>query len=104
MFLDKNNVCTIYNQRPAICRLYPLLWKRDSSGKNEIFIDVSCPLVYEIPLKEIISWSKDQKNTNQMRKMGSLDFDGRYRNYINFTQLKSYNKSLSLIDEFNSSK
>lgn len=99
MFLDKNNVCKIYGQRPVMCRMYPLLWKRNFSGKNAIFIDVSCPLVYEKPIKEIVSWSKDIKNVNQMRKMGSLDFDGRYRNYINFSQLKINNEAISLIED-----
>ncbi|OLS19576.1 MAG: hypothetical protein HeimC3_45260 [Candidatus Heimdallarchaeota archaeon LC_3] len=99
MFLGKDNKCSIYLERPVMCRMYPLLWKRDLKKNNSLFIDVSCPLIYLKPIKEIILWSKDHKNMNQMKKMGSLDFDGRNRNYINFTQLKKDDGALSLVED-----
>ena len=37
----KNHQCTIYNERPSICRVYPL----SPSIDNNIYIDDSCPAV-----------------------------------------------------------
>ncbi len=37
----KNHQCTIYNERPSICRVYPLSPNLD----NKIYIDDSCPAI-----------------------------------------------------------
>lgn len=37
----KNHQCTIYNERPSICRVYPL----SPSIDNNVYIDDSCPAV-----------------------------------------------------------
>lgn len=37
----KNNACTIYENRPTVCRTYPLSPNLD----NEIYIDINCPEV-----------------------------------------------------------
>lgn len=37
----KNNQCSIYEQRPSICRIYPLSPTLD----NKLFIDTNCPAV-----------------------------------------------------------
>ena len=39
----KNNTCSIYENRPNVCKTYPLSPNID----NEIYIDTSCPEIYK---------------------------------------------------------
>ena len=90
--LDENNACSIYEDRPLICSLYPILWK-----KKNYFIDMICPLVHFIPLRDIAMWPDEPKNIEIMKYMDELDFDGRSRQYINLKTLHEMNDALILV-------
>lgn len=92
MFLGERNQCTIYNERPLICRLYPILWKKDN-----YFVDLICPLVHAITLREIATWPA--KNSDSLKDMPELDFDGRSRQYINLKTLFDMNDALEILKD-----
>ena len=92
MFLGDKNQCTIYDKRPLICRLYPILWKKDN-----YFVDLICPLVHALPLRDIATWPS--KNTESLKDMPELDFDGRSRQYINLKTLFGMNDALEILKD-----
>lgn len=94
IFLGKNNQCTIYDQRPLICRLYPILWKKDN-----YFVDLICPLVHVVPLREIATWPEKNQNKKSLPDIPELDFDGRNRQYINLKTLLSMNDTLEILKD-----
>jgi Fe-S-cluster containining protein len=52
-FLDlETGECKIHDNKPIICKVYPLKWGKDDSTLFMIF----CPLTHVIPLQEIKSW------------------------------------------------
>ena len=83
IFLNEGKECSIYMKRPTTCRTYPLFWKKNTKMQKNYYIDMSCPLTLEIPLKTILSWSKDETNIKSMSSLGDLDFDGREKYYLN---------------------
>lgn len=77
----KNFKCTIYNERPAVCKVYPL----SSAITNEIFIDTSCPAVNKAG-KSIVNNGSIQEeffheklNANQNKTVGT---------YLHFSKFK----------------
>lgn len=46
----KENKCTIYNERPSICRVYPLSPNID----DKLYIDDSCPAINSIGIEKIV--------------------------------------------------
>ncbi len=56
-FNDQTKKCSIENEKPVICKLYPLKWKHQHS----LFISLVCPLTHYIPLKTIVSWAEPFK-------------------------------------------
>lgn len=92
--LNDDNICIIYSERPLMCRMYPILWKKDN-----IYIDMICPLTHFLPLRNIAFWPNDPKNKAQLIHMEELDFDGRSRQYINLKSLKAMNDALAPIIE-----
>ncbi len=94
MFLGGTNQCTIYDKRPLICRLYPILWKKDN-----YFIDLICPLVHAVPLRDIATWPETNKNKASLKDMPELDFDGRSRQYINLKTLFGMNDTLEILKD-----
>ena len=99
MFLNNENQCTIYSQRPLVCRMYPVLWKNSQHHVHDIFIDLSCPYTHVKPLKEIANWSTELINKKGMKKMGPLVFDGRKGQYINYNYLRDNFDDLTLVYE-----
>jgi Fe-S-cluster containining protein len=99
MFLGYKNGCKIYDNRPLICRMYPLHWKGEDEDDISLFLDLACPLAHILPLREITSWANDKKNKEQTTKMGDLDFDGRRGEYINITFLKKNFDALKLLED-----
>ena len=53
----KDHKCTIYDERPSICRVYPLSPNID----NKIYIDDSCPAVENNNYNKIIDFGKITK-------------------------------------------
>lgn len=94
VFLGANNQCQIYNERPLICRLYPILWKKDN-----YFVDLICPLVHVVPLRDIATWPEKSKNKEGLIDMPELDFDGRSRQYINLKTLLGMNDALEILKD-----
>lgn len=94
VFLGNDKRCLIYPDRPLICRMYPILWTRE----ERYFIDLSCPLAHTIPLKDILTWSEDPRNKNQIKNMSQLDFNINKRQYAHISQLKESFSVLELLD------
>jgi len=92
VFLNDFNSCSIYDKRPLICRMYPILWKKDNH-----FVDLICPLVHLVPLREIATWP--DKNKESLVFMDELEFDGRSRQYINLKTLNSMNDALIILKD-----
>ena len=68
LFLNQETYeCTIHNDKPLVCRMYPLVWQNE---KN-YFIDL-CPLAFVVPLKDIYAW-----------KDGNEEAIGDFRYFIN---------------------
>ena len=66
-YLDENGMCSIYDQRPPSCKLYPV-----SPLFDQVLIDSNCPSVSgEIVGKEII---KEGKVTNEFYHQRLEDF------------------------------
>ncbi len=57
-FNQENNECSIEDEKPVICKLYPLKWKHQHS----LFISLACSLAHHIPLKDIVSWAEPYKD------------------------------------------
>lgn len=91
--LNENNICSIYEDRPLMCRMYPILWKK----RENYFVDMICPLVHFIPLRDIATWPEDPKNKKMMKNMDELEFDGRSRQYINLKTLREMNEALEIV-------
>jgi Fe-S-cluster containining protein len=47
VFLGRDGKCTVYEHRPDGCRLYPLVWDRDT---NRVVRDDFCPWNREFPV------------------------------------------------------
>ena len=95
MFLNADNICSIYEQRPLICRLYPLKWQT----MENYHIDLSCPLAHLIPLNEIAHWRDEDKNTHLLTKMVPLHFNSKSKDFANITNLKKKYFQLKILDE-----
>ncbi|MFX1513448.1 MAG: YkgJ family cysteine cluster protein [Promethearchaeota archaeon] len=92
VFLSKEGECTIYEDRPLTCRLYPLLWKERSR-----YIDFACPLAHIIPVKEIMGWLEEKENEEQIRNMEALDFNERLAQYLSFSHVRKISECLELV-------
>ena len=90
VFLQADQTCAIYDNRPGVCRLYPVLWNKDQEDPFSIFIDLLCPLAHTKPLFDIYDYALDPRNIDHMRKIGPLNFDPGDTNSINITDKKRY--------------
>lgn len=70
VLLGKDGRCTIYEHRPAGCRLYPLVWDRDL-GKV-IRDDLVCPYTKEFPVDA-------KREAELVRTLGILEREARER-------------------------
>lgn len=95
IFLNDQKLCSIYADRPLMCRLYPLMWKED----KKFYIDLLCPLTHVIPLQKIYNWKNDPKNKRQLSQMEELYFDARERQYVNIKSLIQQNSALEFLDD-----
>ena len=100
IFLSTNNTCLIYEKRPTICRLYPVVWKTGIIEPFNIYIDLLCPLSHVVPIIDIYKPSKKMINKELMKKIGSLNFDDNDCSYLNITDKKQSSDGLkALYDE-----
>ena len=100
-FLTSNNTCSIYNSRPLICKLYPVVWKKGLIETTDIFIDILCPLSHSVPLMNLYNPVNEIENKKMMKKIGSLEFNQYDSDYVNITDKKRSSEGLtSLYDKF----
>ena len=100
-FLTESNTCSIYNSRPTICKLYPIVWKKGIIESNDIFIDLLCPLTHVKPILDLYSSSQELENKKLIKKIGSLVFNENDSSFLNITDKKRSSDALSNIyDEF----
>ena len=95
VFLTDKNTCGIYDQRPLICRMYPILWKPN----DNYYVDLACPLTHLVPLKDISEWPSKPINKEILNQINELDFDGRNRQYINLKTIREMNDALEILDD-----
>ena len=95
MFLGKDNACSIYDQRPLVCRMYPLKWQ----NKKYFHIDLSCPLAHSIPFQEILDWTTDPKNSDLIKVLDAENFNNQSLHYASITSLKNKYKQLEILDD-----
>lgn len=58
MFLDQENgSCKIHDNKPVICKTYPLKWR----NQHTFLISMGCPLSHSIPIKDIVAWGEENK-------------------------------------------
>ena len=93
IFLDENQRCKIYADRPLICRVFPILW----TDPNNFFIDLSCPFAYTIPLKDILISLDDPKNIEQIELMKKLDFKSSQKRYLPVNGLIDHFPALEIV-------
>ena len=95
IFLDENNQCKIYSNRPLVCRMYPILWKT----KENFFIDMSCPLAFIVPIKNILESIKESKNQEQLKILDDLNFNPLLYQYLSVSNLVKEYPVLKIIKE-----
>ena len=79
----KNNLCSIYNNRPNVCKIYPLSPNID----NKIYLDISCPEI-----------SKGKNNLNLESNIFK-NYQNKYiETHLEFEklELKNFEKILSI--------
>ncbi len=94
MFLSNENTCSIYDKRPSICKLYPIVWKRTSLDPINIYADMLCPLTHAIPIVKLYEQTKKEENQILMKKIGPLDFNDIDYSYLNITEKKDSSSAL----------
>ncbi|MHA2089372.1 MAG: YkgJ family cysteine cluster protein [Candidatus Kariarchaeaceae archaeon] len=97
MFLNEDTTCGIYEKRPLICRMYPVMWEEKKKTMN-FFGDFACPLAHMIPVRDLASWSWNTKNKGYVDKMGELDFESSEPQYVNLTVITDEVDPVSLLD------
>lgn len=93
MFFDKDTgKCTIYDNRPMICKVFPNVWQ----NQHTIFIALSCPLSHVIPLKVISDMTKPYKE--EIAKIPYYNTGKKEPRYLNLRKLYTdYSDKLSII-------
>lgn len=86
MFLSKDLECTIYEKRPLICRMYPILWQEKRRSEDmDYFVDYACPLAHRLPVRDFFNWIHEYEKL--VMEMGELDFNYKMGNYVNISHL-----------------
>ena len=89
----KNHQCTIYNERPSICRVYPLSPNID----NSIYIDDSCPAVNSESGVSIVVDGKVTKNFDYPTLQDYQDkFIDTHLHFERFNNKKDFEKVLTI--------
>ena len=88
MYLAEDNSCSVYDERPGICRAYPLMWvESEYEGEDfTYFLDMACPLTHTIPLATIANWIELPLLKEKITSLGELDFDVKDEQYLNLTE------------------
>ncbi len=88
IFLSSSNACLIYDTRPTICKMYPILWNKTALDPTNIFIDLLCPLAHSVPISDIYKTSRDINIKKMIKKIGPLVFDHTASTYLNINDIK----------------
>lgn len=93
MFLDEETfACLIQDDKPIICKTFPLKWKHQHS----FFIDLRCSLSHITPIKTLIDWGNQYKT--EIAELIYYDFDQNDKEqYLNLRALRSRFDSLNRI-------
>lgn len=97
-FLDENNRCQVYEDRPATCRTFPLQIHLDENDKitnvslNRI-IKSSYPLGEKQPINRILTYAKmeekeDQQFYNKVQSWNSNAANGGKKEFLKFLGVK----------------
>lgn len=101
----KNNRCSIYQNRPFYCRMYPLqIYRVVSStgwGVGDFFVgyalvEIACPLLVDFNKEVDIVIAEVQKNKIFFQKY--LRLIDKYQRPVNITHLRSSIKNWRFID------
>lgn len=96
VFLTSSNTCSIYDRRPTVCSMYPIVWKKTAINPTNLFIDLLCPLTHSMPIKDLYKPSTDIKKKKMIKEIGSLVFDSDASSYLNISDIK---RSSDVLDE-----
>lgn len=94
-FLTDSNTCSIYDSRPTICRLYPIVWKKGIIESSDIFIDLLCPLTHVKPIVDLYASTQNLENQKLIKEIGSLVFNENDSGYLNITDKKRSSDALA---------
>ena len=94
MFLSTSNACSIYDKRPSICKLYPIVWNKTAVNPINIYADMLCPLTHAVPILKLHEQTKKVENRILMKKIGPLDFNDIDYSYLNITEKRSTSTAL----------
>ena len=75
--------------------MYPILWKT----KENFFIDMSCPLAFIVPIKNILESIKESKNQEQLKILDDLNFNPLLYQYLSVSNLVKEYPVLKIIKE-----
>jgi len=96
MFLGDNTLCTIYSQRPLICRLYPLKYTRS----DDLHVHLTCPLAHLIPLHEIGKWADLPENQELIKQGQNIwGFNSQTKRYASISNLKRTFIQLAVLND-----
>ena len=89
VFLNGDNQCSIYSQRPLICRMYPIMWtETDDDPELRFHLDMACKLTHEVPIKVFEEQCHSQDAEQMVPKYGALDMDPEDSQYIDLNSTK----------------
>lgn len=97
IFLTSTNTCSIYDQRPTVCNMYPIVWKKTAINPTNLFIDLLCPLAHSMPIRDIYKTSTEMNRKKMMKEIGPLVFDSSTSSYLNISDIKNSSKVLDEI-------
>lgn len=98
IFLGKDKSCQIYDQRPLICQMYPILWE----GKPlKFYLDKNCMLVHKILPEEFRKWVGKKETYLEIELLGELDFDIADPKYVVLDHLYDKNWIIPVINTDN---
>ena len=86
MFLDNGHKCLIYEKRPLICSLYPILWE-EQDGVMNYFADFACPLAHITPVHDLYNWVKEPSKKKLIEILGELEFESNLIQYVNISKI-----------------
>lgn len=98
IFLGEDNLCKIYENRPTICKTYPLNWQLH---KDELsfYLDFECVLSHILPVHQFYVLANSPEIKDRCMDLGEMEINTRDKRYVNITKLHDLAIPIEIIEE-----